>query len=156
MGIGYHLYPDKTGMAIFDNHPKFVQPRNSRPVNEQGDKGFGNCCPGPGLIFHSDQGVQYAREDFRRYLRKYDIRQSMSNKGNCGISRAVRHYDNAVTKSFFHTPKTEHVYIHIFQTREQARESIFEYIEIFNDRRRKHLALGYKTPIEIINLKRVA
>jgi putative transposase len=104
--------------------------------------------PGPGLIFHSDQGVQYACEDFRKYLRKYDVIQSMSSKGNC--------YDNAVAESFFHTLKTEHVYFHAYQTREQARESIFEYIEIFYNRRRKHSALGYKTPIEFINLKRVA
>lgn len=96
--------------------------------------------PAEGLIFHSDRGVQYACNDFRKYLLKYKITQSMGSKGNC--------YDNAVTESFFKTLKTEHIYFEKFKTRQQARNSIFEYIEIFYNRFRKHSTLGYKSPEE--------
>ena len=101
----------------------------------------------PGLIFHSDQGIQYASEEFRKYLRKYEMFQSMSKKGNC--------YDNAVAESFFHTLKTEHVYFERYQIRQEAKQSIFEYIEIFYNRKRKHSALGYKTPVEFLELKKI-
>ena len=101
-----------------------------------------------GLIFHSDQGIQYASKEFRDNLKKYGMIQSMSNKGNC--------YDNAVTESFFHTLKTELVYFAKYDTREKARNSIFEYIEIFYNRERKHSTLGYKTPVEFMKLKMAA
>ncbi len=104
--------------------------------------------PNPGLIFHSDQGIQYASEEFRKYLRTYKMVQSMSKKGNC--------YDNAVAESFFHTLKTEHVYFERYQFRQEAKQSIFEYIEIFYNRKRKHSALGYKTPVDFLGLKKVA
>lgn len=94
--------------------------------------------PLEGLIFHSDRGVQYASNDFREILKKHHIIQSMSGKGNC--------YDNAVAESFFHTLKTELVYHERYQTRNQARNSLFEYIEVFYNRIRKHSALGYKSP----------
>ena len=94
--------------------------------------------PSEGLIFHSDRGVQYASNDFREILKKHHIIQSMSGKGNC--------YDNAVAESFFHTLKTELVYHERYQTRNQARNSLFEYIEVFYNRIRKHSALGYKSP----------
>ena len=94
--------------------------------------------PLEGLIFHSDRGVQYASNDFREILKKHHIIQSMSGKGNC--------YDNAVAESFFHTLKTELVYHERYKTRNQARNSLFEYIEVFYNRIRKHSALGYKSP----------
>jgi len=94
--------------------------------------------PSEGLIFHSDRGVQYASNDFRELLKKHHIIQSMSGKGNC--------YDNAVAESFFHTLKTELVYHERYKTRNQARNSLFEYIEVFYNRIRKHSALGYKSP----------
>ncbi len=94
--------------------------------------------PPAGLIFHSDQGVQYACEVFRDKLSEYKMIQNMSGKGNC--------YDNAVVESFFHTLKTELVYFEKYITREQARLSIFEYIEVFYNRQRLHSVLGYQTP----------
>lgn len=94
--------------------------------------------PEPGMIFHSDRGVQYASKDFRKLLDKHEIVQSMSGKGNC--------YDNAVAESFFKTLKTELVYHERYWTRAQARNSIFEYIEVFYNRVRKHSALGYLSP----------
>jgi len=92
------------------------------------------CC-----IFHSDRGVQYASADFRNVLKGHDFIQSMSRKGNC--------YDNAVAESFFHTLKIEHVYGHRYETRADARQSIFNYIEIFYNRQRRHSALGYLSPV---------
>jgi len=94
--------------------------------------------PLPGLIFHSDRGVQYAGDDFCELLKTFKVIQSMSGKGNC--------YDNAVAESFFHTLKTELVYHETYRTRWEARASLFEYIEIFYNRFRKHSALGYKSP----------
>jgi transposase InsO family protein len=93
-----------------------------------------------GLIFHSDQGVQYTSGDLRELLSQNKMMQSMSRKGNC--------YDNAVAESFFHTLKTEHINFEKYETREQAKLSIFEYIEIFYNRKRLHSTLGYKSPVE--------
>jgi len=104
--------------------------------------------PDEGLIFHSDRGSQYASGEFRKLLRNQRITQSMSGKGNC--------YDNAVMESFFGTLKTELVYPSPFDTREEAKQKIFEYIEIFYNRRRLHSSLGYKTPLEFVNEKKVA
>jgi len=100
--------------------------------------------PAPGAIFHSDRGVQYASEDFRKLLNKYKFVQSMSGKGNC--------YDNAVAESFFKTLKTELVYHERYWTRAQARASIFEYIEVFYNRVRKHSYLGYLSPVQFEQL----
>ena len=97
-----------------------------------------NYKPAEGLIFHSDRGIQYASKAFRELLKEQEIVQSMSGKGNC--------YDNAVAESFFKTLKTELVYHHRYWTRAQARNSIFEYIEVFYNRIRKHSALGYLSP----------
>ena len=97
-----------------------------------------------GIIFHSDQGIQYASESFRKKLRENGFVQSMSRKGNC--------YDNAVTESFFHTLKTELIYRTKYRTREEARISIFEYIEIFYNRKRLHSAIGYHSPAEFEKL----
>ncbi len=111
-------------------------------------RAFNYHKPAPGLIFHSDRGVQYACKDFRKELKKPKIRQSMSGKGNC--------YDNAVVESFFHTIKTEWVYFENYQTRAQARQSLFYYIEIFYNRKRKHSSLGYKKTEEFGQLNNVA
>lgn len=102
--------------------------------------------PSGKLTFHSDRGVQYACSEFRELLiDKYHMVQSMSGKGNC--------YDNAVTESFFHTLKTECVYQHKYITREQAKHSIFEYIEAFYNPKRMHSALGYVSPLSIFLLE---
>ena len=76
------------------------------------------------------------------------MRQNMSRRGNC--------YDNAVAESFFHTLKTEHVYFESYQSMEEARLSIFEYIEIFYNSLRKHATLNFKTPSEFLKFKKVA
>jgi putative transposase len=99
-----------------------------------------NRKPGKEIIFHSDRGSQYTSELVRSRLNLYGFRQSMSGKGNC--------YDNAITESFFSLLKRELVYLTIFETREQARREIFEYIEIFYNRQRIHSSLGYLSPVE--------
>lgn len=99
-------------------------------------------------IFHSDRGSQYASYAFRRLLTENHIRQSMSRKGNC--------YDNAMAESFFKTLKAELIYQNKYQTRQEAKQDIFEYIEVFYNRKRLHSALGYRTPIEYGKLTNVA
>jgi transposase InsO family protein len=92
------------------------------------------------VILHSDQGSTYASGEYRRLLEEHGIQCSMSRKGEC--------YDNAVAESFFGTLKTEHVDDEDYRTREQAKQSIFEYIEIFYNRQRRHSYLGYVSPAE--------
>jgi transposase InsO family protein len=93
--------------------------------------------PEPGLIHHSDRGVQYAAEPYRRVLGRHGIERSMSRRGNC--------LDNAPMESFFASLKKEHVR---FRTRAEARAAVFEYVEVFYNRQRLHSALGYRTPAE--------
>lgn len=92
----------------------------------------------PGLILHSDRGSQYSAWSYRALLNEHGILQSMSKKGDC--------WDNAPMESFFKTLKVEEVYQQKYATREEARASIFEYIEIFYNRQRLHSALNYTTP----------
>lgn len=98
-----------------------------------------NRNPKLGTIFHSDRGVQYACDEFRAELAKTPaIRQSMSRKGNC--------WDNAVAESFFKTLKVEAIYRDKFPDRKTAEMAIFEYIEIWYNRKRRHQTLGYLSP----------
>jgi putative transposase len=94
--------------------------------------------PKPGLLHHGDRGVQYACDAYRAFLERHQIEPSMSRTGNC--------YDNAVMESFFGTLKTELVYHENYATRAEARLSIFEYIEVFYNRQRRHSAIGYQSP----------
>jgi len=96
--------------------------------------------PGAGLLHHSDRGVQYASDDYRHLLESQEIEMSMSRLGNC--------YDNAAMESFFCTLKTELVHHEDYATPEEARQSIFEYIECWYNRRRRHSAIGYLSPVE--------
>ena len=92
------------------------------------------------LIHHSDKGCQYTSLAFQTLLADADITCSMSGTGNC--------FDNAVAESSFETLKTEHIYFECYQTREQAKASIFEYIEVFYNNQRKHSYLNYLSPVE--------
>lgn len=111
-------------------------------------KALGRRQPAQGLIFHSDRGSQYASQSVRELLAERTFRQSMSGKGNC--------YDNAIMESFFATLKTELIYDETYHTRAQARQSVFEYIEVFYNRFRKHSALGYLSPAQFENQLKVA
>lgn len=96
--------------------------------------------PGKNLIFHSDRGVQYACDDFTEKLDEHSITQSMSRKGNC--------WDNAPAESFFKTLKHELDMPVYFQSYQQARSAIFEFIEIWYNRKRLHSALDYQSPVQ--------
>jgi putative transposase len=91
-----------------------------------------------GLLHHSDRGVQYACELYREVLNRHGITASMSRSGNC--------YDNAVAESFFGTLKTELVHRTRYRTRDEARADVFEWIECWYNRKRRHSSLGYVSP----------
>ena len=95
--------------------------------------------PPPGLIHHSDRGSQYANHDYQAWLTNHHLQASMSRRGNC--------YDNAPMESFFATLKTELVHHRHYVTRAQAKTDIFEYLEVFYNRSRRHSALAYQSPV---------
>ncbi len=101
---------------------------------------LGRRCPdqAASLMHHSDRGSQYASSAFQDLLRAHNITCSMSRKGNC--------WDNAMMESFFATLKKERIHHESYATREAARQSVFEYIELFYNTRRRHSALGYLSP----------
>ncbi len=100
--------------------------------------------PAAGLVHHSDRGVQYASESYRTALAANGLIPSMSRKGNC--------WDNAPAESFFGTLKVELVDDRIFPSRTVARTEVFEYLEVFYNRTRRHSALGYVSPTEFEKL----
>jgi transposase InsO family protein len=93
-----------------------------------------------GIIVHSDQGSTYASAAYQAQLRENGLRCSMSRKGEC--------LDNAVAESFFGSLKNELVHHEDYRTRAEARQSVFEYIEVFYNRQRRHASLSYMTPVE--------
>jgi transposase InsO family protein len=98
--------------------------------------------PGTGVIFHSDRGSQYASQAMAAQLTEYEMTASMSRKGNC--------WDNAPTESFFNSLKNERVHGTIYATRADAQADLFEYIEVFYNRSRRHSALGYNSPVQFL------
>ena len=96
--------------------------------------------PRAGLLYHSDRGSQYAATRYQHLLTTHGITPSMSRTGNC--------WDNACVESFFGTLKRELVYHRHYATRDEATQDIFEYIEVFYNRKRRHSTLGYDTPAE--------
>lgn len=95
--------------------------------------------PDRGLLIHSDRGIQYASRDFREQLTKQGFIQSMSRKGNC--------WDNAVAESFFHTLKTQLIHHVSFRDSQEAEQRLFNYMEIYYNRRRRHSTNNYKSPV---------
>src|SRR6202453_2873319 len=91
-----------------------------------------------GVLFHSDRGSQYCSDDYQKMLNAYGLICSMSRKGNC--------WDNAVAESFFHSIKTELIYTERYATRETAKQSVFQYIEVYYNRVRRHSAIGSIAP----------
>ena len=96
--------------------------------------------PNAGLLVHTDRGSQYVSGDYQRLLNENKFICSMSRKGNC--------WDNAPSESFFHTLKTELIHHENYLSRERAQQDIFEYIEVFYNRQRKHSTNGYLAPLE--------
>ena len=104
--------------------------------------------PEPGLVHHSDRGSQYASNDYRQLLEAHAILASMSRRADC--------WDNAVAESFFKTLKVERVYHRRYRTRREAQEDLFEYIEVFYNRKRKHSAIGFRSPVDFERLRMAA
>jgi putative transposase len=108
-------------------------------VNQALSMAIGQRRPAAGLIMHTDRGSQYGADSYRQLLTRHGIQASMSRKGNC--------WDNAVAESFFHTLKTELIYLVDFDTQEHAQTAVFEYLEVFYNRQRCHSANGYLAPL---------
>ena len=104
------------------------------------NQALGRRCPKPGLLHHSDRGSQYAAGDYQQLLSEHQM--------TCSMSRKADPWDNAPMESFFGTLKTELIYGEKFSTREDAEMKIFEYIEVFYNRKRRHSSLGYKSPVD--------
>lgn len=102
-----------------------------------------NRTPKEGLLFHSDRGIQYANHKFANMIESYNVKRSMSRKGNC--------WDNAVAESFFKTLKTELIYGNKRMSKKQMELEVFEYIEIWYNKKRRHSALNYLTIQEFNN-----
>lgn len=96
--------------------------------------------PSAALIHHSDRGSQYTGGDYQQLLQDHQLQVSMSGRGNC--------YDNAPMESFFGTLKSERVHHHLYRTCQEAQADLFFYIEVFYNRRRRHSALDYLSPVD--------
>lgn len=96
--------------------------------------------PGQPVIIHSDQGSQFGSDDWNRFMKEHNLRPSMSRRGNC--------YDNAVAESFFSSLKKERTRKRTYRTRDLLRADIFDYIEVFYNRRRRHSYLGHVSPAQ--------
>jgi len=95
--------------------------------------------PGAGLLHHTDRGSQYTSRAYQQVLEEVEITVSMSGKGNC--------YDNALTESFFGSVKDECVHRAVYHSHGEARQSLFEFLEVFYNRQRRHSSLGYLSPV---------
>jgi transposase InsO family protein len=135
--------------TVMDRHTRqiigwsFAPDRSAGLVREALLMATQNNQPTADTIFHSDQGCEYASNEFRRVLESFALRVSMSRKGHC--------WDNAHMESFYHSLKTEMVYFQKFRTLEEATAYIMEYIRFYNSER-LHSALDYKTPNQMANL----
>jgi putative transposase len=112
----------------------------SRLVVDALDMAVGRRLPGDGLVAHSDRGSQYASDHYQRVLGRHGI--------TCSMSRVAQCWDNAPVESFFASLKRELVHDEQYTTREQAKASIFEYLEVFYNRVRRHSSLGFVSPAE--------
>lgn len=128
------LYSRKVIGLSMDSH------MNTSLVSRSLEQAVCHRVPKKEVIAHSDRGSQYTSTEYKKYALKHGIKLSMSSTGNC--------FDNAAMESFFHTLKTEHVFFQNFKTRDDAVQSIFEYVEVFYNRQRIHSPLGYLSPCE--------
>ncbi len=135
--IGWSMAATLEQPLVQDALTMAIQCRGLKPVDQRKTD---HISEEESLLFHSDRGGQYAGHSFRLQLETFGIEPSMSGKGDC--------WDNAPVESFFATLKKELVYREHYATREQAKASLFEYIEGFYNRIRMHSALGYDSPLK--------
>jgi transposase InsO family protein len=132
LAVVIDLYSRKVVGWAMDNHLK------ASLVKEALLMAYWRRKPPKGLIHHSDRGSQYAGGEYQKMLKQYGMICSMSRKGDC--------WDNAVVESFFHSLKTEWIGDIIYKTRDEARNDVIRYIEMFYNSHRLHSFLGYKNP----------
>jgi putative transposase len=131
--------------AIVDIYSRLVvgwamsKERDEQLVTKAAEMALTQRKPEAGLLHHSDRGSQYTSQGYLAVLKEAEIQVSMSSKGDC--------YDNALMESFFGTLKEECVERQKYHTRAEARSSVFEYIEVFYNRQRRHSSLGYVSPV---------
>lgn len=116
---------------------------DTRLIRNAFEQAICHRTPQPGFILHSDRGSQYTSQAYKQITANHEAVLSMSAKGYC--------FDNAAMESFYHTLKTELIYLRDYQTRKEAASSIFEYIEVFYNRQRMHSTLDYLSPVEFEN-----
>lgn len=120
-----------------------IQPRmTTELVTAALDMAWFKRRPAPGLLHHSDRGSQYASQPYQDRLKTYGMRCSMSRKGNC--------WDNASVESWFNSFKNERIHGVRFTDHETLKAAVFEYIEVFYNRKRKHSTLGYRSPTQYL------
>ena len=148
MGWRYQLYPDARRMAVsgvLDFYSRrvigwAVSNRMKRDLAIRAlEMAIALRRPPRGCIHHTDRGSQYCSHDYQKILRQHGFKVSMSGKGNC--------YDNAAVETFFKTIKAELIWRRSWPTRRHAELAIFEYVNGFYNPRRKHSALGWKSPL---------
>lgn len=149
MGNRYHVYSDPTRMALSCGDPGRVfsavvgWSMSSNCDEELAENALKMAVsrrrPQAGWLHHSDRGCQYTSQAYRGFLEHAGMIVSMSRKGNC--------WDNAAMESFFGSLKEECVGSKVYLSREQARQSLFEYLEISSNRQRRHSTLGYVSPL---------
>ena len=131
--------------AVVDIYSRFVvgwamgKERDEQLITKAAVMALERRRPGAGLLHHSDRGSQYTSQGYQALLKQHGIEISMSRKGD--------YYDNALMESFFGTVKEECVERQTYQTRAEARSSVFEYLEVFYNRQRRHSSLGYVSPV---------
>lgn len=132
LAVTINLYSRKVVGWALDSHLK------TSLVLEALRMAYWRRKPAKGLIHHSDRGSQYAAHDYQQQLKTFGMIPSMSDKGNC--------YDNAVVESFFHTLKYDQWEDQVYPTREEARQEVVDYIEMYYNSYRLHSSLGYMAP----------
>ena len=151
MGWGHHLGLDHRGVALSGGDPRPLLARrdwlgHGHPAHR--GSGAGRAHDGAdepdthttGLLHHSDRGSQYAATQYQHLLATHGSTASMSRTGNC--------WDKACVESVFGPLKRERIYHRQYRTRDEATQDIFEYIDVFYNRRRRHSTLGYHSPAE--------
>lgn len=132
--------------TVMDLHSRYIvgwaldRSMTEQLITDALSMAYGRRKVTPGLIVHSDRGVQYRSTGYQDFLRSKQCVPSMSRKGNC--------WDNAPMESFFSRLKVELIYAELFESIAVAKSAIFEYIEVFYNRKRRHSALGYLSPVE--------
>lgn len=132
--------------TVMDLHSRYIvgwaldRSMTEQLITDALSMAYGRRKVTPGLIVHSDRGVQYRSTGYQDFLRSKQCVPSMSRKGNC--------WDNAPMESFFSRLKVELIYAELFESIAAAKSAIFEYIEVFYNRKRRHSALGYLSPVE--------